>query len=183
MIARMMLVSVLGLAVVSGVRSADTTPDPNPAKPPEGTTEEGLEQMLRQMGYEYKVTGKVEEGRWYKVTVSRTERGRGTTVFWVELRLGTNGTMIWGHVPLSDLKSEHLANAAALQKLLELNDTMGPNAFRINPKTKRLFLSRNSDARDLTPARLRAHIDGLIDGCVKAWDDWDTDKWSAGEMK
>ncbi len=175
-----LLVCVLGLVSVSGGWSAepDTGVPPAKAKAPESLTDAGFEEMIKQMGYDYTVSESADKSvRWYRVNVTRSELGGECSV---SLRLGANGTQIWGHVALTDLKPEHLANAEALVKLLEKNDAIGPNAFRVNPKSKRLFLSRCTETRGLTPARIREHIEGLVDGCVQTRDDWNTAKWTSG---
>ena len=181
-----LLVCVLGLVAVSGARSVEPSSGvpPEKAKAPEVLTDAGFEEMIKGMGYDYAVSESADKSaRWYRVNVVRSEPGGENLQYHVILQLGTNGMKIWGHMPLADLKPEHLANTEALVKLLEKNDSIGPNAFRVNPKTKRLFLSRCTEARGLTPARLREHLDGLVDGCVNTRDDWDSAKWTVEPAK
>ena len=178
---KVVLASILGLSSVAALRAAEDAPNPRTigtattttaATAP--TTDEGLEAMLTQMGYEVKVTGEEGQSKWFRVTLHRAD----LSDIVVSLRLGSGGTMLWGHIYLNELKPEDQANAARILKLLELNDDIAPNSFRVNPTSKRLFLSRGTEARGLTPAKLREHLDGLANCCVKTQSHWDTEKWT-----
>jgi hypothetical protein len=178
MTVKILLACVLGLISFCVTRAADPV---TPGKAKEGMTDERLEEMLKLMGYEYKITGS-GDSKWIQISVTRSERDTSTE-YTLTTRLAGNGTMLWSHVALADLTPEQLGNAEALQKLLELNDKIGPNVFRINPKTKRLFLSRGTDTRGLTPVKLREHIDRLLDDCVETRSAWDTSKWGESVKK
>jgi hypothetical protein len=174
------MICVLGLAA-GGVRAAEPAKGGEPAKGVELLTEAQFESMLEKMGYAYTVSGR-EPGRWFQIKVHRVLRDESIDLS-VSLRFSGNGAQLWGHVPLADLKPDHLANAAALQKLLEWNDAVGPSAFRINPKTKRLFMSQGCETRGMTPARFREFLDGLLDDVVTTRDAWNTTGWTAAVKK
>ncbi len=137
---------------------------------------EQLPKMLEAMGYEVRVEGEEGKTQWAWVKVTREELG-GT--FEVSIALSPNKKKIWAHLYMANLTDEHLSNAKGLAKLLELNATEGPNHFRIDAKTKQLYLSRCCDNAGMTPANLKENLENLINGAVRTKDAWNVSKWKA----
>jgi hypothetical protein len=174
----LMLAGILGAALVASGQADDEPSPVGAAKASTGVKELSdfeLRDMFERMGYETTVTESADKKtKWINVKVTRSELG-GT--FEVSVALSPNKRKLWAHVHLATLKPEHEANAAALLKLLEQNAAIGPNHFRVDPKTKALYLSRCGDNRGLTPALVKDHLELLLDTCVQTKGDWNTDKW------
>ena len=155
-----------------GTGLAMAQPDKMDAKPATAKMldAEDLGTMLDTMGYEYTVTESEDKStKWYNVKINRKELG-GT--FQVSLALSPNKKKIWGHVSVTQLNEENMANAEVLTQLLEQNATIGPNHFRLDAKTKYLYISRCTDNRGLTAVLIREHIENLVDSCVSTKDTW-----------
>lgn len=175
-----MLAGILGVALIASGQADD---EPKPFGTTKATTgakelsETELVEMLGRMGYETSTSQSADKKTlWINVKVNRSELGGS---FEVAVALSPNKKKIWAHVHLATLKSEHEANAPALLRLLEQNAVVGPNHFRIDAKTKSLYLSRCGDNRGLTPAMVKDHLEILINTCVETKDDWNTEKWDS----
>ncbi len=174
------LAGILGVALVASGQAEDG-PKPigttNANTGVKELTDNELLDMLGRMGYETTTTKSADKKTlWINVKMTRSELG-GT--FEVSVALSPNKKKLWAHVHLATLKPEHEANAPALLKLLEQNAAIGPNHFRIDPKSKAMYLSRCGDNRALTPALVKDHLEILVNTCVETKDYWNTGNWSS----
>lgn len=175
-----MLAGILGTALVASGQADDEPKPIGTTKMTSGAkelTDSDLVTMLERMGYETTTTESADKKTtWINVKVSRSELGGN---FEVSIALSPNKKKLWAHVHLTNLKPEHEANAPALLRLLEQNAAVGPNHFRIDAKTKAMYLSRCGDNRGLTAALVKDHIEILVDTCVQTKSDWNTEKWES----
>lgn len=163
------------------------TPAPKPAPAPAATaagkklTDDELLKMIEDLGYE--ITARPKETDAVKRVNILVKRGTFECPMSVNLS-GGNRDQLMAFVNLGKLGDAELANAPALGKLLELNDGfMGQCQFRINPKSKVLWLARISENRGVTPKVLRDHIEETLAAAYDNQDAWDTSKWTKGETK
>jgi len=174
----LVLVAVLGLSYTGAVNAQDGTPKPAAKAGQYAPREVGaadFAQMLENMGYEVRTEESADkQNTWIYVKINRSELG-GT--FEMSISQSSNKKKLWSHIYLAELKAESLDYAAGLQKLLELNAAEGPNHFRLDAKTKGLYLSRCSDVRGQTPALLKEHIENLVEAAIRTKDHWNTTKW------
>jgi hypothetical protein len=164
--------------MASPARANDAKPVPKPTATGKTLTDADLKDLLETMGYEVNVTESADKRtQWMGVKVTRAELG-GT--FEITVALSPNKKKLWAHVDLAELKPDHEANAPALLKLLERNAAIGPNHFRVDAKSKHLYMSRSTDNRGMTPGLVKEHLDLLLDTCVETKEFWNTTKWSTG---
>ena len=167
---------ILAVAVVAVGFSGVVAADPTPA----GKLTEGeLFTMLENMGYEV-MTKPKETDAVKRITVKVTRADFPIDIPMTANLSGDKSTL-YLFVNLADLKAGELGNAEALLKLLELNDTSGKNQFRINPKTKQLWLARFTDNTGMRPVALKKHVESLATTVVATRDHWDAKKWVKAE--
>jgi len=175
-----MLAGILGVALVASGQAEDEPKPIGTTKTTSGAkelTDNDLLTLFERMGYETTTSESADKKTlWINVKMNRSELGGS---FEVAVALSPNKKKMWAHVHLATLKPEHEANAPALLKLLEQNAVVGPNHFRIDAKSKALYLSRCADNRGLTPALVKDHIEILLDTCVQTKSDWNTGTWDS----
>ena len=183
-IVKKLLAGAIGLVALNGAFAAGPVSIPPSAvqtAPSNTMTNEELEGMLKQMGYEFTVSDSEDKKtRWFHVNVNRRELG-GTVV--VTVSLSASKKKLWCSIDLVELKPEHRSNSEALEKLLELNAAMGTSHFRLDPKSHLLYLSRVCDVSGMTVAKIRDQIDEQLEACVKTKDSWNIQKWGGQTAK
>jgi hypothetical protein len=159
--------------------------DPAPAKAePKATeqvkktdgvlTNEALEKMLTDMGYEPKAS-KSEDGKrtWYNLTIEQDN-------FTFVLDLSLADGKLWFSCPLRKVAEPEKVPAEKLWKLLEENDTIYPGSFSYYAQRKQFFYNLAVENRDLTPAKVRSELDRAMGVMRRTYPDWDTSKWPGG---
>ena len=169
-------VAALGFGVAV---AADAPAKPAAAPAGKALTDADLFGMIENMGFEVMV--RPDEKAEVKRMTVRVTRGDFPIDIPMTVNLSGDKGTLYLFVNLADLTEAELGNAAGLQKLLELNDVSGKNQFRINPKTKQLWLARFTDNANLTPAALKRHIELLATTVVETRDQWDTKKWAKAD--
>lgn len=148
-------------------------------KPAGVLDDNGLKTMLENLGYEPKPIP-LKNGRTsYLIKVAIA--GYATTD--MEIKLSDDNTMVWGFLGLTELKSEHTANAPRLVKILQLNMNYGPCHFRIEPNGTSLFVVRGTPNKAITAKDLKNHIDSLVSAASDTSEHWDSRKWNAAAPK
>lgn len=142
-------------------------------------TDGDLVTMLENMGYEI-MTRPKETDEVKRVTV-KVARADFPLDIPMTVNLSGDKSTLYFFVNVADLNEADLGNAARLQKLLELNDVSGKNQFRVNPKTKQLWMARFTDNTGMTPAVLKRHVEALATSVVETRDHWDTKRWTKAE--
>lgn len=148
-----------------------------PAQPSAGKklTDDELLKMVEDLGYE--IISRPKETDAVKRVGIKVKRGTFECPMSVNLSGGDHNQLM-AFVNLGPLGEGELANAPALAKLLELNDgLMGQCQFRINPKSKVLWLARISENRGVTPKVLRDHIEETLAAAYDNQAAWDTSTW------
>jgi hypothetical protein len=161
------------------------TPPPTKATPAPAAgkklTDDELLKMVEDLGYEVIIRPKATDE--IKRVGIKVKRGTFECPMYVNLSSGDHDQLMT-FVNIGKLGDEELANAPALAKLLELNDgVMGQCQFRINAKTKVLWLARISENRGVTSKVLRDHIEETVAAAYDNQDAWDTSKWKKGGTK
>lgn len=142
-------------------------------------TDDELLKMIEDLGYE--IISRPKETDAIKRVNIMVKRGTFECPMSVNLSSGDHDQLM-AFVNLGKLGEAELANAPALGKLLELNDgIMGQCQFRINSKTKVLWLARISENRGVTPKVLRDHIEETLAAAYDNQDAWDTSKWGKAD--
>jgi hypothetical protein len=168
---------ILAVAVMAlgftGVLAGDAKPTGK------ALTDGELFTMLENMGYEVMV--KPKETDTVKPITVKVTRGDFPIDIPMTIMLSGDKSTVYFFVNLAELTAKDLGNAERLLKLLELNDTGGKNQFRVNPKTKQLWLTRITNNTGLTPAVLKQQVESLAATVVETRDHWDTKKWGGTE--
>ncbi|MBY0456117.1 MAG: hypothetical protein K2V38_02135, partial [Gemmataceae bacterium] len=135
--------------------------------------------MLENLGYEVMV--KPKDGDEVKRITVKVTRADFPIDVPVTICLTGDKSTLCLFVNLADLKGQDATNAERLLKLLELNDVGGRNQFRVNAKTKQLWMARITDNAGMTPVTLKRHVESLATTVVETRDHWDTKKWAEAE--
>ncbi len=167
----------MAVAVVAFGFTGAHADDPKPAS--RALSDDELFTILENMGYEIMVKPK-ETDTVKCITVKVTRRDFPIDIP-MTVKLSGDKSTVYFFVNLADLTDKKWGDAERLLKLLELNDTGGKNQFRVNPKSKQLWLSRFTDNTDLTPVALKRHIEMLATRVVDTQNHWDAKKWGATE--
>lgn len=158
---------------------AEAKPDVKPTAAGKKLTDDELLKMIEDLGYE--IIARPKETDAIKRVNIMVKRGSFDCPMSVNLSSGDHDQLM-AFVNLGKLGDAELANAPALGKLLELNDGfMGQCQFRVNPKTKVLWLARLSENRGVTPKVLRDHIEETLAAAYDNQDAWDTSKWGKAD--
>ena len=168
---------ILAVAVLAVGFSGAGAADPKPGG--KVLADDDLFGMLENLGYEV-MTKPKETDAVKRITVKVTRADFPIDIP-MTVNLSGDKTTLYFFVNLADLTPAELGNADGLLKLLELNDTSGKNQFRINAKTKQLWLTRFADSAGLTPAALKKHVELLAATVVETKDQWDVKKWAKAE--
>jgi hypothetical protein len=174
-----LLAAALALAGVA--QAADPVPAKGEAKAAEEVkkadgvlTNETLEKMLLDMGYEPKVSRSADGSRtWYDLTVKQD-----TFTFVIDLSLADG--RLWFSCPLKKVADPDKVPAEKLWKLLQENDTVYPGSFSYYAQRKQFFYNLAVENRDLTPTRLRAELDRVMGVLRRTYTEWDTSTWPGG---
>ena len=172
----------------SGLRADEPKPDaPKPAAaapaqaPAAGKklTDAELLKMVEDLGYD--IIARPKETDAIKRVNIMVKRGTFECPMSVNLS-GGDQTQLMAFVNVGKLGEAELANAPRLAKLLELNDGfMGQCQFRVNPKTKVLWLARISENRGVTAKVLRDHIEETLAAAYDTQADWDYRNWGMAD--
>ena len=150
-----------GLALLTPLRSQEVTPEPTNEPAPGGLTNEGLQQMLTNMGYAPKALKKgflivAKQGTW---TVN------------MQVVLSPNLTKLGFNANLG-MVDETTVTAAQWVELLIANGDIDPSAFYFDRTQKKLYLHRSLDNRAVTPEFLRGQIETFSGNIMKTEKLW-----------
>lgn len=137
-------------------------------------SEESLQQMLENLGYEPKESTSDSGHKSYQITVVR-----GTWTIYVTFDLSTDKSYVWlssffGAVPNPDQTSP-----APLFTLLAKNNDIWPSYFVYVPSSKGLWMYRPLANNGVKPATLRNTLETFMSNIQDTADDWDMSKWAA----
>lgn len=130
-------------------------------------TNESLQQMLENLGYEAKMD-KLTTG---ETTFSLVLK-RGTWTLRPTVALTVDGKMLAIMHYVTNKIDNSKVDAARFQKLLESNATSAPNCFAIVPASQQLILYHAERNMDITPAMLRQWLDQSVDVVIGTYDHW-----------
>jgi uncharacterized protein (TIGR03067 family) len=153
----------IALVAAAAILSAGRADDPPKKAEPVRLTTEKLGEMLTDMGYEPTFQDKL----YYKVKVSIPD---WNSVVWLWITSGGKEVRLFAEFTLRAGFED--APAGAWVQLLEKNDNIGPAAFGLDPKGKRLTLYKPLPNADLTPAKLRKELAGFAELIKKNKDVW-----------
>jgi hypothetical protein len=137
-------------------------------------TAETLGKMLRDMGYDPKVSTSADKSiTFYKLVL---ERDNFTYV--IDVSLDKAQKRVWLVCALKRVGAIEQVQAARLQKLLEENDMIAPAAFSYDKTRKQFFLNVAVDNRGITAAQLRAELDTLQSVVRRTYPLWNTATWT-----
>jgi hypothetical protein len=146
-------------------------------------TDDDLVKMIEDLGYE--VTRLPQPGDAVKRVQIKVTRGNFDCP--MNVNLGGDGqSTLLSFVNLGVPSEAALADAPKLMKLLQQNDGFldgGRVQFRMNPKTKAIFLARTTENRGITPKLLREHIEQTVAAAYDTQELWDHSKWGKGDTK
>ena len=151
------------LVVALGLSSAKA--DEQPAGKSTVLTNESLKEMLVNLGFEPQEVKSTAGDPMYLVTL---KRDNWTLAVYVSI--SPSKTKIWMSAPVADLPQADKVSATALEKLLALNDNLGPTHFCL--KGRRLYLCVSLDNVDVAPKQLRTEIDGVLATVRSTHESW-----------
>lgn len=142
-----------------GQETAAAEPEPTPAAG--GLTNDGLRQILTDMGYAPKALSKgflivLKQGTW---TVN------------MQLVLSPNRTKLGINSNLG-MVDEATVTSAQWLELLIANGDIDPSAFYFDRTQKKLYLHRSLDNRAITPEFLRGQIESFASNVLKTENLW-----------
>jgi hypothetical protein len=153
-----LLWSVTAIAPVLHAQNAG----PDPAKPAPAMTDDGLHQMLTNMGYEPK---KLTKGSSIAIK-------RDTWTFPLQLVLSKDATKLGINANLGTVDNPDGVAARSWKQLLIANADVDPSSFYLDKDTNRLYLHRSVDTRAIDPAYLRAQIENVCSNIKDTADVW-----------
>src|ERR1051325_4050714 len=115
-------------------------------------TEDGLKQMLDNMGYEPKKLGK-----GYLLSIKRD-----SWTYNMQLVLSSDHSKLGFNSNLGIVENPESITAEQWKNLLISNGNIDPSFFFFDKDTKKLYLHRVLDNRAIDPAYLRQQIDGFV---------------------
>lgn len=171
---------LLALATLGGHATAQKDPIPVPKKQPTDTepgkkspgrvlTYENLPEMLDSMGYEFKTDTYKDGSATYWVTTKSD-----TWTFVVGITLSINKAWVWFNAPLRKIPEG--APSEPLVRLIQRNWSLTPDVFAATT-TRYLYMQRTFENQNITPAKLRAAIEGMTSNIRSTADLWDVEKW------
>jgi hypothetical protein len=111
-----------------------------------------LQQMLTNMGY---APSKLSKG--FLVAIKRE-----TWTYYVQLVLSGDGTKLGLNANMGTISSLESVTASQWLSLLAANNDIDPSAFNVDRPTRKLYIHRSLDNRDVTPEFLRNQIESFI---------------------
>lgn len=164
---------------LSGVLNKAKATPTSPVAGGKKLTDDELLKMIEDLGYEIISRPKATDAT--KRVNIKVKRGTFECPMSVNLSGGDHDQLM-SFVNIGKMGEAELSNAPALTKLLELNDGfMGQCQFRINAKTKVLWLARISENRGVTAKVLRDHIEETVAAAYDTQDSWDFTKWGKAD--
>jgi len=151
-----------GLALLTPLHLQAITPESTNEPAPGGLTNEGLKQMLTEMGYAPKALSK-----GFLISVKREDNWTVN----LQLVLSPNLTKIGFNANLG-MVDEATVTTAQWAELLIANGDIDPSAFYFDRTQKKLYLHRSLDNRAVTPDFLRGQIENFVNNVTKTKDLW-----------
>ncbi len=149
--------------------SQDKVPETKVAKdaqPVGALTADNIKEKLENLGYEPKHNGNTPSDIYYRVTFFQDNYQ-----YAIDIGLSKNGQNVWFLAPLRMLPGSKDVRTDILEKMLVLNDNIGPAHMSMR-SNRMLYLNLAVDNRDMTSARLRKTIDSFcneIRGSETLW--------------
>ena len=147
----------------------------DPAEKGAALADASLREMLVRLGYAPAEIKSPVGISMYKIVVERDD--------WrviIYASLSGSKARLWLASPVADLPETGKVSAAALERLLALNDDLGPTHFGL--RGRRVFLNTPMDNVGITEKRLRTEIDNLAANVKRTseyWKDLRADKHTA----
>ena len=136
------------------------------AKPAGVLTAENIKEKLENLGFEPKHNGNTPADIYYRINLNRDDYR-----FALDVGLSKNGQNVWFLAPLRQLPEPKDVRPDILEKMLALNDKIGPTHMSMG-SNRMLYLNVAIENRDITPVRLRQVIDSFcndIRGSESLW--------------
>jgi hypothetical protein len=125
-------------------------------------TDEGLQQMLDNMGFDPKKLGK-----GYLITIKRD-----AWTYNMQILLSPDKTKIGFNANLGIVENPDSVTAEQWKNLLISNGNIDPSFFFFDKDTKKLYLHRVLDNRGITPSFMRQQIENFCGNIKETGDLW-----------